>query len=134
MKNKFYKYLVFLLAFIICSQFYGFSQNNDAQLALKYYQNKEFEKSAQLYEKLYKQNGYKNYRDYYLRSLSELKEFDTAEKFLKKEVKKNKNDFYLIIDLGMIYQNTNRLKEANTEFDKVLEIVKQNKNNVIASA
>jgi tetratricopeptide (TPR) repeat protein len=133
-KNKFYKYLVFLLAFIICSQFYGFSQNNDAQLALKYYQNKEFEKSAQLYEKLYKQNGYKNYRDYYLRSLSELKEFDTAEKFLKKEVKKNKNDFYLIIDLGMIYQNTNRLKEANTEFDKVLEIVKQNKNNVIASA
>ena len=134
MKNKFYKYIVFLLAFIICSQFYGFSQNNDAQLALKYYQNKEFEKSAQLYEKLYKQNGYKNYRDYYLRSLSELKEFDTAEKFLKKEVKKNKNDFYLIIDLGMIYQNTNRLKEANTEFDKVLEIVKQNKNNVIASA
>ncbi|HOE39207.1 MAG TPA: tetratricopeptide repeat protein [Bacteroidales bacterium] len=134
MKFKLYKYFIFLIVFTVFSQFSAFSQNTDAQLAFRYYQNKEFEKAATLYEKLYRQNGYKNNRDYYLRCLSELKEFDTAEKFLKKEIKKNANDFYLMIDLGMVYQQTNRFKDATAEFDKVVEIVKLNRNNINAAA
>jgi len=77
---KLYKYFIFLIVFTVFSQFSAFSQNADAQLAFRYYQNKEFEKAATLYEKLYRQNGYKNNRDYYLRCLSELKEFDTGRK------------------------------------------------------
>ena len=134
MNFKLYKYFIFLIVFTVFSQFSAFSQNADAQLAFRYYQNKEFEKAATLYEKLYRQNGYKNNRDYYLRCLSELKEFDTAEKFLKKEIKKNANDFYLMIDLGMVYQQTNRFKDAIAEFDKVVEIVKLNRNNINAAA
>jgi len=57
-----------------------------------------------------------------------------AEKFLKKEIKKNANDFYLMIDLGMVYQQTNRFKDAIAEFDKVVEIVKLNRNNINAAA
>ncbi|MDR2011225.1 MAG: tetratricopeptide repeat protein [Bacteroidales bacterium] len=109
-------------------------QNSDSQLAIRYFQNKEFDKAAVLYEKLYQETGYKNNRDYYLRSLFELKEFKTAESFLKKEIRKNSNDFYLKIDLGMVYYNQNRLKEADKEFNEVVDIVKKNRNNIISTA
>lgn len=111
-----------------------FAQNTDAQLAIRYYQNQEFDKAATLYEKLYRETGYKNNRDYYLRCLSELKDFNTAEKFIKKELKKNKFDFYLVIDLGMVYQQSNRFNEAAAEFDNAINIVKTNQNNVMGAA
>lgn len=110
------------------------SQNADAQLALKYYQNEEYDKAAVIYEKLYNETGYKNNRDYYLRCLIELQDFETAEKFLKKEKKKNKTDYYLIIDLGMVYYSSNRFEEADIEFNSVIDIVKTNSNNILGAA
>ena len=111
-----------------------YGQSSDSQLALKFYQDQEFEKAAVLYEKLYKETGYKYNRDYYIRSLFELRDFDNAEKFLKREIKKNPNDFYLKIDLGMSYFNQNKFKEANSEFNTVIESVKNNRNNTISAA
>ncbi len=110
------------------------AQNADAQLALKYYQNQEYDKAAILYEKLYRETAYKNNRDYYLRCLSELKDYETSEKFIKKELKKNKYDYYLIIDLGMIYQLSNKFADAQSQFDEAIDIVKTNQNNVLAAA
>lgn len=112
----------------------SFSQNADAQIALKYYQNGEFEKAAEIYERLYQETGYKNNRDYYLKCLFELKDFSTAEKFLKKELKKNKNDIYLKIDLGMVYFSSNRIIEANNEFKEVVDLAVTNKNNIYAAS
>ncbi|MDD2633922.1 MAG: tetratricopeptide repeat protein [Bacteroidales bacterium] len=115
-------------------QLSSFSQNNNAQLALKYYKNEEYDKAAELYHKLYNETGYKNNRDYYLRCLFVLKDYDIAEKFLKKEIRKNKNDYYLQIDLGMVYFNSNKFKDAEVIFNKVIELVKRNKNNVFGAA
>ncbi len=115
-------------------QFSVSAQNADAQLALKYYQNQEYDKAATLYEKLYRETGYKNNRDYYLRCLSELNDYETSEKFLKKELKKNKYDYYLIIDLGMVYQSSNKFAEAKSEFEEAINIVKTNQNNVLGAA
>jgi tetratricopeptide (TPR) repeat protein len=126
--------LLFLAGAIFLFQLAVVAQNADAQLALKYYQNQEYDKAAVLYEKLYRETGYKNNRDYYLRCLTEIKDFDTAEKFLKKEIKKNKTDFYLVIDLGMTYYSSNRFEEAKTEFESAVSIVKTNKNSAMGAA
>lgn len=134
MEKKLIKYFLLLAFSLIIATVPIFAQNADAQLALKYYQNQEFDKAASMYEKLYRETGYKNNRDYYLRCLSELKDFDTSEKFIKKELKKNKFDFYLIIDLGMVYQQSNRFNEAASEFDNAINIVKTNQNNVLGAA
>lgn len=109
-------------------------QNADAQLALKYYQNEEYDKAAVIYEKLFNETGYKNNRDYYLRCLIELQDYNTAESFLKKEKKKNKTDYFLIIDLGMVYYSSNRFDEAEKEFNSVIELVKTNRNNILGAA
>lgn len=134
MKKSISKYLFLIAGILIFLQLNVAGQNADAQLALKYYQNQEYDKAATLYEKLYRETGYKNNRDYYLRCLQELKDFDTAEKFLTKEIKKSKTDFYLVIDLGMIYYMSNRFAEADEQFESVVNSVRTNQNNVQGAA
>lgn len=124
---------MFLIVFTV--QLSVFAQDGgDAQLALRYYKNEEYDKAAEIYRQLYEETGYKVNRDYYLRSLFMLKDYDTAEKFLKKQIKKQKHDFYLVIDLGMVYYNSNRFDEADEQFMKVIERVKTNRNNVYSAA
>ena len=103
----------------------GAQDNGEAQLALRYYKNEQYDKAAELYENLYRETGYKTNRDYYLRCLFLLKDYSNAEKFL---------DFYLKIDLGMVYFNSNRFDEADEQFNKVIERVKTNKNNIYSAA
>lgn len=130
--NKYY--FIFLLAAIFFSAGNSLAQDSDAKLALNYYKNKDYDKAASIYIKLYEQTGYKANRDYYLRCLFELKDYDTAEKFLKKQTRKNKSDFYLVIDLGMVYLYSNRFTEAEEKFDDVVDRVRRNRNNVYSAA
>ncbi len=134
MKKNIFKYCLLNLLLLFLFSGVLSAQNADTQLALKYYQNQEYDKAAELYKKLYEETGYKNNRDYYLKCLFELKDFDTAEKFIKKEIKRNKNDIYLQIDLGMVYYSSNRISEANKVFDDVLELAVQNRVNIYAAA
>ena len=131
MNKKYFIVLLLAISFIVTSLF---SQNSDAQLALKYYKDKEFDKAGTIYIKLYEETGYKTNRDYYLKCLFENKDFDIAEKFLKKQIRKNKSDFYLNIDLGMTYFYSNRFSEAEKEFGKVIERVRRNRNNTYSAA
>jgi len=131
--KKTYKFLFFLI--VLTVQISVFAQDGgDAQLALRYYKNEEYDKAAEIYKELFEETGYKTNRDYYLRCLFNLKDYDTAEKFLKKQIKKQKHDFYLVIDLGMVYFNSNRFEEADEQFMKVIERVKTNRNNVYSAA
>ncbi len=135
--NKYNKLLFTALLLLIVSLFASidaFSQHSDAQLALKYFQNKEFDKAAVLYEKLYSETGFKNHRDYYLRSLNELNDLETAEKFLKREMRRNRNDFYLMIDLGMIYLSAGNVEESSELFTKAIDLATANRNSTIAAA
>lgn len=132
-RQQIYRFL-FLFGLLFAMSFQVFSQSNDTQLALNYYRNEEYDKAGELYLKLYEETGYKNNRDYYLRCLFNLKSYDVAEKFLKKEIRKNKNDFYLQIDLGMVYFNSNKFDEADKIFNEVIETVKRNRNNVYSAA
>ncbi len=110
------------------------SETNNVQLASKYYQNGEYEKALTLYEDLYAKTEYKSYRDMYVSCLTLLKQFDAAEKFLKKEIKKKKSDFYLYIDLGMVYYNMNRSSESEEQFAKAKELALSNESSVASAA
>ncbi len=99
-----------------------FAQSNqDVRLAHQYYRNGEYEKAVVLYEQLYKDNpnssGY--YRNYY-KSLLAMKDFETAEKVVKKQMKKRKKDPNLYVDLGLLYKNQDQTEQAEKEFDKAL--------------
>ena len=130
MKNQMMKSfrLIFFLVIGLAISLHGMSQGetSNIQLASKYYQNGEYEKAQTLYEDLYAQTDYKSYRDMYLSCLNLLHQYDAAEKFLKKEIKKKKNDLYLYIDLGYIYYSTNRITESNEQFEKAKDLALAN--------
>ena len=129
-------WLIILTAVCMAISLPSMSQDetNNVQLASKYYQNGEYEKALTIYQDLYAQTEYKSYRDMYLSCLTLLKQFDAAEKFLKKEAKKKKNDFYILIDLGMVYYNLNRTSESEEQFAKAKEIALANESSVANAA
>ncbi len=135
--NKYKSFLLHLLltvGIIFAFNLSVIAQQSDNQLALRYYQNKEFDKAAEIYEKLYNETGFKNHRDYYLRCLNEMRDFETAEKFLKNELRRNRNDLYLLVDMGMVYLSTGRVKESEEKFNRAIEIASSSRNNIIAVA
>lgn len=126
--------LFFLSIFLITSSVAYSQHRSDNQLAMSYFQNKEYEKAAELYLRLYNETGFKNHRDYYIRCLRELRDFETAENFLSRELRRNRNDFYLMIDLGEIYLTTGNLKQAEEQFKKAVDIATESRNNIFAAA
>ena len=129
-------WLIILTAICMALSLPAMSQGetSNVQLASKYYQNGEYEKALTIYQDLYAQTEYKSYRDMYLSCLTLLKQYDAAEKFLKKETKKKKNDFYLLIDLGMVYYNQNRASESEEQFNKAKELALANESSVSNAA
>ena len=115
---------IFFFVFFVQSTQIAFAQNNqDVRLAHQYYQNGEYEKAVDLYGQLYKDNpnssGY--YRNYY-KSLLAMKDFETAEKVIKKQMKKVKDDPNLYVDLGLLYKNQDLVEKAEEQFDKALDM------------
>lgn len=112
----------FLILIFVFLCLIGHSQNNDdSQLALEYYRNKEYEKASELYFKLYNKDKVKIYYNYYLYCLFELKQFDEAEKFVKKEIKKSPYDLSLLVDYGFIFKSKNQPNDANEQFDNAIK-------------
>lgn len=93
-----------LLAIAVFTAIPLFSQpTSDSQLALYYYQSGEFDKAAMYYEKLYdNQPSDLNY-EYLLGSYTELQDFKSAEKLIKKHMKGKQNDSRFMVDLGQLY-------------------------------
>lgn len=126
----------FLLLFLVSLNIISFSQTNNEknQLALEYYKNKEFDKAAVLFSELYAAQSNKLYFTYYLNCLVELKDFETAEKIIKKEIKRNGNDLSFYVDLGFIYKIQNKLKDADLEFQKAVKFLAPENNQIILLA
>ncbi len=127
--------------FLITLVFFGLAntiqaQNTDEQnqLAQQYYKNKEFEKAATIFSDLYSSQKSKIYFTYYLNCLIELKDFETAEKILKKEIRRNNTDLSYKVDLGYLYKTQNLIKESDEEYQQALKLLQPDNNQIITLA
>lgn len=104
----------------------AFSQpgQNNLDLANQYFSTGEYEKAVVYYEKQYNADPFGTY-EMYLRCLGLLKDYDKAEKLVKKQIKKNPADITLFVDLGKIYLSQNDLEKsaekAKQQFDKAIK-------------
>lgn len=104
--------------------------DQDVKLAQQYFQSGEYEKALPLYKKLYEANNGNNFYYYnYFRCMIYVKQYDTAEKLIRKTLK-NKDQDNLVgwIDLGYLYLQQQKNEEAEAAFKKALEGI--NKNNM----
>ena len=115
--------IIILIVFNIVQIAYSQTQDEQNQLAQQYYKNKEFEKAATIFSDLYNNQKSKIFLTYYLNCLIELKDFESAEKILKKEIRKNSSDLTYHVDLGYVYKSQNLLKEAEVEYQQALKLL-----------
>ncbi|MEP7171831.1 MAG: hypothetical protein ABI855_20825, partial [Bacteroidota bacterium] len=86
------------------------------------------------FEKQYSNDPFGTYESY-LKCLNLLKDYDKAEKLIKKQLKKNPADMTLYVDLGKIYLTENNPDKsedkAKQQFDKAIKSVPPDVNQVI---
>ena len=93
----------------------------DEQLGLQYYNAREFEKSAALFERLFDEKPTVYNYTYLLQSLLELEDLDKAEKIVKRQAKKNPDDSRYIIDQGYVLIRANQSSKATRIFDEAIK-------------
>lgn len=97
----------------------------DEQLAKQYFQNKEYDKALDYYEKLYNKKSTQQYFSPYLNCLLELKEYKRAEKLTKKQIKQNQQNPEYNVDLGIVYTYAEEPGKANDTWNQAIRAIKQ---------
>lgn len=107
---------------MLCFSIIGFSQSpQTAKLAQQYFRNGEYEKAAELYQKLYQAQSYSDfYFTRYLATLVALQNFSKAEKLLKKRIKKYPNKTQLYVDYGNLYEQQYESQKADAKYQEAI--------------
>ncbi|MEI6123974.1 MAG: tetratricopeptide repeat protein [Bacteroidota bacterium] len=108
--------------------------NTTEQLAIQYYQNKEFDKAVLLFEDLYGKTPNPFIYDYYFNCLLELKDYKKAEKFLLKQIKKQPANVSFLVDLGYVYLTEENQDAARKQFESAIKSLIADKDQVILLA
>ena len=106
----------------------GQQQASSEQLAFNYYRQKDFEKALVLFRDLYNNDLTQRYYTYYLNTLLELNKVEEAEKVIKKQLRKNGDNFKYHVDLGYIYSLQDKQEKAEKEYEEVLNNLPRNEN------
>ena len=130
-KNKVLKYFLSLLIVLLSVEYISAQSSSDEQLALQYYTAGEFDKAVDLYEKLFDKNPeYFNY-SHYLECLIQLKDLKSAEKLVKKQIKRNPEILDYRVNLGYLYKSFDQPDKANKEFENAINILQPDQNQII---
>lgn len=97
-------------------------KNVDDKLAMQYYEQKDYAKAIEYFEKLFDKNP-DGYFTYYYTCLVELKDFSKAEKILKKQIKRNETAFHLYVWLGKLYKLQNITDKEKEAYQKAIKEV-----------
>ncbi len=116
-------YILLLFAFVIVGPVIA-QPGTDEQLAIQYFQNKEFEKALDYYEKLYNKKSSQQYFTAYLNCLLELKEYKKAEKLAKKQIKQNPQNPEFNVDLGVVYTYAQEPGKATNAWEQAIKNIK----------
>jgi Tetratricopeptide repeat len=110
-------------------------QTNDYRLGIEYYKSKEYDKALFYFEKLTNQRpNTSTYFDYYIRCLTQLEDYKTAEKEIKKRIRKDKNNYQYYIELGALYEAQDQSDKANEQFETALNTIRPDQHYVIRMA
>ncbi|HOY31315.1 MAG TPA: tetratricopeptide repeat protein [Bacteroidales bacterium] len=104
------------------------------QLAIQYFQDKEFEKALILFEEIYNKTPTPFIYDYCLKCMIELQDYNKAEKFVSKVIRKSPGNFALLVDLGYVYQLGNETEKAKKQFENTIKTLSADKDQINAIA
>lgn len=98
--------------------------STDEQLAQQFYQNKEFDKALDYYEKLYNKKSPDQFYSPYLNCLLETKDYKKAEKIVKKQMRNHPEGLNFNVDLGIVYMRSEDPEKAKKEWENAIKQLK----------
>lgn len=116
------KKLQFLLLLCIGTliTFSATAQQNNAELAMQYASTGEYDKAVVYFEKWYNSDPVTSFTPY-LNCLVSLKDYEKAEKLVKKQIKKQPVNAGLYVDLGNLYEVQKNDNDANEQYKKAIK-------------
>lgn len=123
------KYILFCLAIVFIpllsiAQPIPENPSTEEQLALQFFQNKEYDKALDYYEKLYDKKAGQKFYNNYLSCLLQLKEYKKAEKLVKRQMKLNPDSPEFSVDLGVVFTSADEPGKANSAWEQAIKSIK----------
>ena len=103
------------------------AQQTEEQLGAQYYNNRELDKALATFEVLFSKNPSQFNYLYYINTLFELKDFDKAEKIIKKQLKANPNDPRYQVDLGYLFIMQGEITKGRKIYENCLKDLQPDK-------
>lgn len=114
--------LRFSVFFMLLMPFLGSAQRDIVQeeLAGHYIETREWDKATVYLERLYEKQADRWYTTYY-RALLELKDYDAAEKLVKKHLRSRRHSAHLYVHLGHVYGLGGDEKKEKEAYERALK-------------
>lgn len=106
----------------------------DEALAGEFYRSQEYDKALELYSKLFDRYKTQYYFSNYISCLVQLNRLKEAEQLIKKQIRGVNNDFQMSVELGYIYQLMGEKNKAIRTYDKIIEDLPADKNQINMAA
>lgn len=123
-----------LTCFFVLTAWVIQAQDVDRRLADQYYNNGEYDKALMYYEKLYDNTNEQFYFERVVKCLVETEDFESAEKMMKKAVRKGWGGVDMQMDLGKLYRDTDQDKKARKTWEDIIDNLDGNRNEIIKIA
>jgi tetratricopeptide (TPR) repeat protein len=119
-----------ILIILLLAPFFSWAQTQDIQnmsiLASQYYQNREFGKAAELYEKLYSETKAEGYFNVYFECLLAIPDFGKAEREIRKGLRGNSSDSYWYVLWGFLKKAQGQAAEGIKLYEKAIASIADN--------
>lgn len=130
--NRFKKYLVILIGSFLAMSISNLNaQTSDSQLAQYYFQNGEYEKAVMYYEKLYEESPDDVNYGYLLSAYIELEDYKSAEKLIKLQMKRTREETRYLVDLGQLYTKAGDPDKGQKEYENAIRNLEGQQREVI---
>lgn len=96
------------------------ADNSQDKLALQYFQEQAYDKAVEIYAQLYNKNQTDFYYSHYLQCLIQTKQYKTAEKIVRQQIKNYPIISKYQVDLGYIYGLQNESGKAKRQYESCI--------------
>ena len=129
------KYLLLILFAVQIIPLYAQVGQSDGELAKQYFSTGDFEKAVVYFDKYYDQDPFNAYPSF-LKCLLTLKDYDKAEKLIKRQTKKFPNDLSVKVDLASMYETSGEKEKAKKIYSDLIKKLPADVNqvNMLANA
>ena len=112
--------ILIAFAFLLSAANITAQTDMDRKLAMSYYSDGIYDKAVIYFEKIYKEDASINVFEPYFKSLLGIKDYKTAEKICKKQIKEDPANLTLLVFHGTIYSLQGEDSKANAIYEDAI--------------